>query len=247
MICKYARKINVCFAYPPWKISIKRIMRMNMNFEKRLLAQLREMSEKKQISAFATEHGLEQSTLSRALRGQNIGLDKVSKILDALDVKVVFPGDNAAKVSAADRKELDSKGLTILGVHVVAGAGPAWEDEEAEPKFYIAVPAQYLRKNVKTLLVNGESMEPTILDNAVVGVNIDGGEIIQGKIYAVRLPYEGIVVKRVYLDHENKLFLLRSDNLSGGFPDIKLPFDEGNAFVYGQVIWVLQSYEKIVF
>ena len=88
-------------------------------------------------------------------------------------------------------------------------------------------------------------MEPTILDMAVVGVNRGKKEIVQGRIYAVYLQYEGIVVKRLFLDHENLFFILRSDNKNGDYPDIRISFDEGSGFIYGQIVWVLQSYEKI--
>ena len=87
-------------------------------------------------------------------------------------------------------------------------------------------------------------MEPTILDKAVVGVDRDRVRVIQGRIYAVHLPFEGTVVKRLFLDHENRKFILRSDNSE--YHEEKISFDEGSSFICGQVVWVLQSYEKIV-
>jgi len=176
-------------------------------------------------------------------RRSGLQLETVGKLLDAIGAQIIIP----EATSHPDHKEFEAKGLTILGVHAVAGAGPAWDYEESEPKFYIAVPVQYLGAHMTTLLISGESMAPTILDNAVVGVNRENTEIIQGKIYAVHLPFEGIVVKRLYIDHSDKCFILRSDNKNGEFPDIKLPFDEGDAFIYGSVEWVLQSYRKISF
>lgn len=193
----------------------------------------------------ARKANVAQSAVSMLNNNKRSGLqlETVGKLLDAIGAKIVLPETPA---SASD-KELETKKLILLGVHAVAGAGPAWDDEESEPKFHIAVPEQYAGPNLTTLLISGESMFPTILDNAIVGVNRENAEIVQGKIYAVRLPYEGIVVKRIYLDHSEKCFILRSDNKNGDFPDIKLPFDEGDAFIYGRVEWILQSYRKVSF
>ncbi|MDR3361858.1 MAG: hypothetical protein LBO64_03320 [Desulfovibrio sp.] len=197
---------------------------------------LTELAEKAEVS---------QPNLSGFMKGKrkSMNLETAWKIWNALKIhqRPDAPG------APADTKEIEAKSLTVLGVHAAAGAGDAKDDEDHEPKFHIAVPSQYVRPQISTLLIEGVSMEPTILDKAVVGVNRESEEIVQGRIYAVRLPYEGIVVKRLFLNHAAKCFILRSDNKNGDFPDINLPFEEGNAFIYGQVIWVLQSYEKIVF
>lgn len=216
-------------------------MQMGMNLEEQLLARLSDLAEKRKISSLAEKSGVEQSSLSRLKAGRNLGLSSVSKILDAMGAQVVFPDQD----SHAIKEEMRQKKLTVLQVYAKAGAGAACEEEEGKPIFSVAVPEQYIRPHISTLLIAGESMEPTILDRAVVGVNRESSEIIQGKIYAVRLPYEGVVVKRLFLDHREKCFVLRSDNKGGDYPDIKLPFEEGDAFVYGRVVWVLQSYEKI--
>ncbi|MDR0827357.1 MAG: hypothetical protein LBN33_05705 [Desulfovibrio sp.] len=162
------------------------------------------------------------------------------KAIDRAGARLLIPGDQTLQ-------PVKKNGLTTLSVHAVAGAGPAYEDEEHEPKFYIAVPEQYIHRYIAAILISGASMEPTILDTAVVGVNRESRKFVQGKIYVVRLPYEGLVVKRLYLDQENKFFILRSDNKNGDFPDTRLPFDAGDAFIFGEVVWVLQSYEKINF
>lgn len=216
-------------------------MQMSMNLEKELTDRLASLAENRKISALAEKAGIEQSSLSRVKAGRNLGLASVSKILDAMGARVIFPDQDEFAVAV----EMKKKGMTVLPVHAAAGAGSAIDDEEPEPKFHIAVPSQYVRPHISTLMIEGVSMEPTILDKAVIGVNLDSGEIVQGKIYAVRLPYEGIVVKRLFLDHAEKCFILRSDNKNGDFPDIKIPFAE-DTFIYGQVVWVLQSYEKIV-
>lgn len=215
-------------------------MQGGMNLENELIARLADLAEKRKISALAEKSGVEQSSLSRVKAGRNLGLSSVSRLLEAMGARVIFPDQNDYEIADEMRK----KGMTVLPVHATVGAGIPTEDEEIEPKFHIAVPRQYVRPQLDTLLIDGNSMEPTILDKAVVGVNRESTDIVQGRIYAVRLPYEGVVVKRLFLDHENRQFILQSDNKD--YRDIKISFDEGASFICGQVVWVLQSYEKIV-
>jgi hypothetical protein len=217
-------------------------MQIGMNLERELLSRLEKIAGRRKMSALAVKAGLDQSILSRAKDGKNLYLENVSKILDAMGARVVFPDQDIYEIT----EEMRKKNLSLLPVRAAAGAGNASEDEEMEPKFHIAVPQQYVRPQIDTLLIEGRSMEPTILDKAVVGVNRESCEVVQCEIYAVRLPYEGVVVKRLFLDHANRAFVLRSDNKVGDFHDIKLSFDDGSAFICGKVVWVLQSYEKIM-
>lgn len=215
-------------------------------------------------NAFAKRLNIQQASLYRFLHNQQESLAflSVAVILTDMGYSLLSPEEksklpsNDGQIlqsidgrflrSTADEEGLAEKGLTILGVYAVAGAGQAWEAGQSDPIFNIAVPARYFKPQIVPLFIQGTSMEPTILDSAVVGVNREKTTIVPGKIYAVRLPYEGVVVKRVYVDHERKCFVLRSDNKKDEteFPDIHLPFDEGDAFIYGQVSWVLQSYDK---
>lgn len=196
----------------------------------------------KSVSDLAEKAGVNQPNLTEFMSGRrkSMNLETAWKLFSVLGLEV--KSKSTARLPAPFNTD---EALTVLPVRAIAGAGNAHELEESEALFHIAVPQQYLRPHISTLLVAGESMEPTILDRAVVGVNRESGEITQGKIYAVRLPYEGVVVKRLFLDHREKCFVLRSDNKGGDYPDIRLPFEEGDAFVYGRVVWVLQSYEKI--
>jgi hypothetical protein len=57
-------------------------------------------------------------------------------------------------------------------------------------------------------------------------------------LYAVFIPHEGIVVKRLYIDVGR--IILRSDNLL--FPELSIPFEDIPAedFILGRVQWVIQ-------
>jgi phage repressor protein C with HTH and peptisase S24 domain len=203
----------------------------------------------KNITDVAKKADISQGNFSAFMAGKRKGvnLETAWKLFSVLGPDL--PAIDGTKMPTTDNessKSVSAAGLTVLGVYAVAGAGPAWDAEDDEPMFNIAVPARYLRPHIIPLFINGTSMEPTILDNAVVGVNREHKDVVQGKIYAVRLPHEGIVIKRLYIDHKQKCFVLKSDNQKDAaeFPDVFLSFEDGDSFIYGRVSWVLQSYDR---
>jgi predicted XRE-type DNA-binding protein len=70
-------------------------MQERMELEEKLMARLREISDQRQIAAFAQKCGVSQANLSRAVgvKAQQLGLDKVSKILSAMGALVIFPDE----------------------------------------------------------------------------------------------------------------------------------------------------------
>lgn len=114
------------------------------------------------------------------------------------------------------------------------GAVPEWH----EPIDRRAIPTRYLKTGVRPVLVRGRSMEPTFKNGAIIGVNENDKQVIEGEAYAVMLPYSGAAVKRLYLLPDG--ILLRSDNKE--FPEAKLKKDEiPDHFILGRVCWVVQE------
>lgn len=99
------------------------------------------------------------------------------------------------------------------------------------------VPKKDVTDRMIWLRFSGESMEPTIADGAVLGVDRGEKRLLNGKVYLVWLSYEGVTVKRVFIDP--KRIILASDNQS--FPKTTMPvkkFDE--RLIIGRVVWVHQ-------
>jgi hypothetical protein len=130
--------------------------------------------------------------------------------------------------------------FTKISVFAMAGAGDGREVENLEPIDSIVLPSGYSFPSLLAIKVRGESMEPTIYDGAIVGVDREDRNIVNGKVYAVWVPYEGAVIKRVFVDHEK--LILKSDNVR--FPDFSIPFgdirDRENIII-GRVAWVVQK------
>ena len=72
-----------------------------------------------------------------------------------------------------------------------------------------------------------------------MGIDKDRKTIRSGGIYALDLPVEGMVVKRVNYDAENAKLILRSENAS--HEDQQIPAEDGASRVIGRVVWVLQE------
>ncbi|MDZ4185774.1 MAG: XRE family transcriptional regulator [Desulfuromonadales bacterium] len=126
-----------------------------------------------------------------------------------------------------------------VGVYALAGAGPARDLVEHEPIEMIVVPKSFWKPSIAAIKVRGRSMEPLILDGAYLGIDREDKWIISGEIYAVWIPYEGAVIKRLYIDPER--ITLRSDNKD--FPEFSILVKEASAeMILGRVKWVLQQF-----
>lgn len=115
-----------------------------------------------------------------------------------------------------------------------AGAEPEWH----EPIDRRAIPAGFLKPHVRPVLVRGRSMEPTFKNGAIIGIDQNDRQVIEGEAYAIILPYSGAAVKRLYPLPDG--VLIRSDNKE--FPEVKLKKEDiPDYFILGRVCWVVQE------
>ncbi len=128
-----------------------------------------------------------------------------------------------------------------IPVFTLAGAGVPKDLSEYDPIETVTLPGDFSGPGIVTVKVQGQSMEPTVWDGAITGVNTMVQNIVSGDIYAFWLPYEGAVIKRVFVGYEK--LILRSDNPN--FPPIELPRKEleagGDIYrLLGRVDWIVQ-------
>ncbi len=87
--------------------------------------------------------------------------------------------------------------------------------------------------------VRGDSMNPALVDGAIVGIAVKDRSLVSGCLYAVWLNYEGVTVKRVFVFPDR--VVLKPDNPA--FPETSVPSSSpGEDFIIGRVVWVYQSY-----
>ena len=128
-----------------------------------------------------------------------------------------------------------------VNVYALAGAGPAHELIESEPICSIKAPVSFAASADYALKVDGESMYPTIKKGAVVGVSSDK-QFRQNEIFAVNIPYEGVTIKRVSIDHVHGEYVLRSDNPDKEkYSDFRIVVSEVPNLLAGRVVWVWQG------
>ncbi len=204
------------------------------------------IDEGKSLNQIAVNSGADGPSLHKWLKGKqkNLNFLTVSKVMGYLGADIVSTQHKGTiKRLGENSPELPSEGEGMLPVKVyaVAGAGPAWDLREADPIFSISAPPAFVRQSSFALLIDGESMYPTIKNGAVVGVS-DDRSFRQNEIFAVQIPYEGLAVKRVAIDHSSNEYVLRSDNPDKSkYDDIRLHVEEAANLLVGRVVWVWQG------
>lgn len=87
----------------------------------------------------------------------------------------------------------------------------------------------------------GSSMEPRIQDGAAVLINLADKEPKEKGVYAICLPHEGLVIKRLVFEYNEDLgksiWIMKSDNPNKiEHPDKRLPPNE-TTIIVGRVVW----------
>jgi len=128
----------------------------------------------------------------------------------------------------------DAKNM-IVQVH---STQPAADQKTSPSVGRLSIPQSFASSGIYVVRADSSGMEPAILKNAYVGLDTTKKHVASGEIYGIRLPYEGIVFKRVFMDTRNNRLILRSDNAS--HPEVTLPAQEHEEHIVGRVAWVLQ-------
>jgi hypothetical protein len=95
------------------------------------------------------------------------------------------------------------------------------------------------RPHLLVVKMDNASMEPTIRRTAYVGLNADDVRLRSGEIYALDVPGEGLVIKRVVRDLEKKRLGMIADNPA--HQPLFLPLDNPGVTAVGKAVWVIQE------
>jgi len=127
----------------------------------------------------------------------------------------------------------------VVAVHAMAAGGPALERWEPEAICHVCIPLTYYRESILIVQIEGRSMEPEIRSGAFVGLDTDQRELVTGEKYGVRVPYEGLTVKRIFIDPKARELVLRSINPE--HPEMRVPLDDRDGLIVGRAVWVMQG------
>ena len=197
---------------------------------------------------FAKALNISEGHLSEIVRGKK---SPSSSLCELAQIRFGKPSDATESTfrgqgkqpydSGVSLKEGESKsGSVEVGVYAFAGAGGPVELFEYDPIQTIDIPNHWLTPNMQSVLIRGRSMEPNIMDGAVVGIDTNNKQVVSGELYAIWLEYEGAVVKRLYMERDS--VRVCSDNPA--FKEMQIPHDDinGDTFILGKMCWLMQSY-----
>jgi len=170
---------------------------------------------------FAKRIGIEPRVVKSLLEGKGIRLKYLEKIVESIGFS---PPEK----------------YTFVPVYESVSAGIGREVFE-NYTMEVALPSELVgRGNIKALRVKGDSMYPTLVDGAIIGVDISAKELRHNHIYVVYIPWKGAVVKRVLI-LDNGIVMLKSDNSE--YPDIAITEkNKEEMYIIGRVVWSFQRY-----
>ena len=200
------------------------------------------------------EHGKSGTSIPTALaaaQALNISMDYLVGWADdptpTRELKFHLSNAVAAALDegAATEPELKVDDMDFVGINEIvaaAGSGATVINERIVNR--IKFPRPWLRKRglkgyeCRIIRVDGESMEPTLVDGAAILVHLESQEPKDGKIFVVRID-DDLIVKRLL--HDTTVgWLLQSDNPNKqAWPTQPLPND---ARVVGEVKWTARSF-----
>lgn len=141
----------------------------------------------------------------------------------------------ALQESAAQYNEPEAKS-TVIPVYSALDSYNS--EHRATSVGRLNIPMSYAQPGIYVIRIESASMEPFFKRGAYVGINTSYKGVVSGELFAINLPYEGVVLKRIYIDAPNNNMILRSDNPS--HPELVMPVSEQDGIV-GRVSWVLQK------
>ena len=97
-------------------------------------------------------------------------------------------------------------------------------------------PKPYAREGIIVLEMDNESAAPTARCGAYVGIDTAASHPASGELFAVLLPYEGIILRRLAWDRKEKCFVLRAEKPA--YPEIQ---EDLTGRILGRLAWVMQK------
>ena len=178
-------------------------------------------------SQAATKSGVDQATISNLERGKHHGSSHLLQIADALDVSYRWlsagvgdmqPGTNDTR-GAYDAKTppSDEDYALIPQLSARGENGNGYLNDHVEVKGDLAFKREWLAKigakpeSLSVIYADGDSMEPYIVSGDVVLIDHGCTTPVNGKVFAIRRPDDGISIKRL-IQHVTGEWVLSSDN-----------------------------------
>ena len=130
-----------------------------------------------------------------------------------------------------------AKVVTYYGMAGGADESGQWKPVGAGK---LTIPKGFDRKSLLVVKMDGGGMEPLIRRGAYVGLDREQTTVLSGEVYGVLLPFEGLVIRRVYLEADKTRFVLRAENET--HVDQYFTFEEYKDRIVGRAVWMVQEF-----
>lgn len=213
-----------------------------------ILDEIKKLKGLKTDTALAALFNVKPNTVSNWRKRNTLPYEQIVSHCEKenMDIHTILLGKNSDKTIPFDPRITNTysseyrlqEEIVSVDVYSSNGSETLRDLMRSKPIENILVPAYLINDSIITIKVKSSSMEPTIMEDAYIGVDRLDRELISGKLYAVFIPHEGIVVKRLYIDVGR--IILRSDNML--FPELSVAFEDipADNFILGRVQWVIQ-------
>ncbi|WP_066735705.1 helix-turn-helix transcriptional regulator [Cupriavidus sp. D384] len=205
---------------------------------------LRDIKYKKELAEMA---GVSPGAVTQWFTGDtaNLAADTLIKLAKGLRVRVEWLKEGLGPMEPDDEPEDDFKDFVMirrLDVKASAGNGNLVFLESDKGK--MAFRRDFLRsegaKDSEALVcyADGQSMEPTIPDGAVLLINLGRTEFVNNGIFVIRLEGE-VLVKRLRREIGGGIQIVSDNQDKNRYPDIHItPDKEDLLTIVGRVFWM---------
>lgn len=107
-----------------------------------------------------------------------------------------------------------------------------------QPVGRMALSKAYSGEGIVVLEVDNAAASPTVLRGSHVGIDTTDKHPASGEIFAILIPSEGIVLRKVFWKQDENCFILRAENTA--YPEIRIQTDQTNQ-ILGRLSWVMQA------
>ncbi|MBI5886847.1 MAG: helix-turn-helix transcriptional regulator [Deltaproteobacteria bacterium] len=182
--------------------------------------------------------GLTKSALAERKSRGSLPLDKISIFCERnrLNIKWVLTGEG--EQSQLNASTTPGAGCALVDVFSLAAPDGARRLTGTRVTEAMAVPHGFATEGVAAVVLKGDSMEPSLYDGAILGVDGADRALVNGRLYAVWLVHEGAAVRRAYIETEQ--LILKADN-SRYAPVVKHTAAANDGLILGRVRWVIQK------
>ena len=125
----------------------------------------------------------------------------------------------------------------VVATYEMGGGGSA--DAKWKPKAAgkLSIPKALDKESLLVVRMDGKSMEPLIRSGSFVGLDRDQHSVLSGELYGIQVPYEGLVIRRLFLDGDNLVVKAESPEVK----DLTFSYGECAEKIVGRVGWAIQE------